>query len=226
MLDPAAPRLLDVRRTVRYYAAGGEAAPEVWVVLHGYGQLAAYFLRPFRSLAGAGRRFLAPEAPSRFYLDDTYTRIGASWMTRESRETEIRDAVAYLDALVRREVGPNRGRVTLCGLGFSQGASALARWAALGSARLDRLVLWGGEVPADLDLAAHGARLANLTLVAGDTDALVTPERIGAVETRLREGGVPFTTVRYPGGHRIEADVLRSVVEGGVEEDRGRSVQA
>jgi len=207
--DPAYARF-EIRRQVRYVSLGSAEAPEVWIALHGYGQLADAFARPFRALAGPHRRVLLPEAPSRFYLDEAYRRIGASWMTREDREAEIVDVVAYLDALVAHTVPPGS---RLCGLGFSQGAAALARWAALGRTPLARMVLWGAGLPDDLDLDAHYPRLPGLMLVVGDADSFITPERMAAQEERLRAAALPFELVRYAGGHRVEEAVLRQVIE-------------
>ncbi|HYE57335.1 MAG TPA: hypothetical protein VD948_02470 [Rhodothermales bacterium] len=199
----------EIRRRVRYVALGATKAPEVWIALHGYGQLAAYFARPFRRLAGAHRRVLLPEAPSRFYLDDTYRRIGASWMTREDREAEIADLVAYLDAFAAHAVPPG---ARLCGLGFSQGAHTLSRWAAFGHTPLHRLVLWGAGLPDDLDLAAHRGRLQPLTLVVGDDDHFLTPERMAAHAQRVEAAALPCEVVRYDGDHRIDEAVLRQVL--------------
>lgn len=211
MNDPSRPAYehFEIRRRVRYVALGAADAPETWIALHGYGQLAAYFARPFRAIAGPHRRVLLPEAPSRFYLDAAYRRIGASWMTREDREAEIADLVAYLDAFAAHAVRPG---TRLCGLGFSQGAPALARWAAFGQTPLHRLVLWGAGLPDDLDLSAHRPRLHPLTLVAGETDHFLTLERMAAQEARMHAAGLPFEVVRYAGGHRIEEAVLRNVV--------------
>ena len=214
--DPlGAPVPFELRRTARYYALGAPSAPEVWVALHGYGQLSAYFGRAFRALAGPSRRVLVPEAPQRFYLDGPGgERVGAAWLTREDRAADARDAVGYLDGLVRHEVGAGRRGVRLCGFGFSQGGSVLCRWAAHGATRFDRLVLWGAAPPDDLDLAGHAARLAPLALVYGDADEYAPAERIAAVEDRLRAAGVGFAPVRYAGGHRLHAETLRAVVEG------------
>ena len=212
--DPlGAPVPFETRRTARYYALGAPSAPEVWVALHGYGQLAAYFGRAFRALAGPGRRVLVPEAPMRFYLDGPGgRRVGAAWTTREDRAADARDVVGYLDGVVRHEVGAGRRGVRLGGFGFSQGGSVLCRWAAHGTTRFDRLVLWGAAPPDDLDLAAHAARLAPLALVYGDADDYAPPERVAATEARLRAAGVAFTPVRYAGGHRLHAETLRQVV--------------
>src|SRR5512138_2618676 len=127
-----------VTRTARYYVVGGtdtesdEAVRDLWVVCHGYGQLAATFVAPFEKLATPWRRIVAPEALSRFYLDasrtpgDAEPRVGATWMTREDREREIDDQVSYLDALVDRvRPGGAAGGVRLRVLGFSQGVATI-----------------------------------------------------------------------------------------------------
>src|SRR5438874_13785220 len=144
--------VLSTSRTARYFTLGHPTdATELWFVCHGYGQLASRFLERFRALESPGRCIVAPEGLSRFYLTEhpTERRVGASWMTREDRLHEIDDYVRYLDA-VSRAVTPATAQVTA--LGFSQGTATVCRWAARGSARLERLILWGGEVPPDLDL--------------------------------------------------------------------------
>lgn len=199
--DPAA-RLVPVPRTARVYDLGAPDAPEVWLALHGYGQLGRYFARHFASHAGPQRRIVAPEAPARFYLGDDYKRVGASWMTREERDADIADTHAYLDAVLAGIDEPVHG------LGFSQGGMVLARYAAARPGRFARLVLWGSAPPDDVDLAT--ATLPPLTLVLGDTDAYFTPERRVALAARL--DGVPHTTVTYDGGHRLHAETLAALL--------------
>jgi len=137
-------------------------------------------------------------------------------MTREDRLHEIADYVKYLDAVYADVVGdgPPPGRVRA--LGFSQGAATASRWAALGAARLDELVLWGGELPPDLDLAAAAARLARLriTLVAGTEDEYITPKLLAGIQRRLTEHAIPFRTHVFEGGHEIEPGALQRLVDG------------
>ena len=61
---------LVVPRTARYHSLGDPAkAKALWVVLHGYGHLARYFLNTFEELEDDAY-ILAPEGLSRFYLDE------------------------------------------------------------------------------------------------------------------------------------------------------------
>jgi predicted esterase len=208
---------LSVTRTARYWTLGEPEARDVWIVIHGYKQLARRFLRRFEPIAEPGRLIVAPEALSRFYASAEPGRhgpasvVGASWMTREDRLAEIRDYVAYLDRLAEVVV-PEGARVTV--LGFSQGTATAARWATLGAMRVARLVLWAGYVPHDWDLAraADVFSAAELLLVRGDEDPGLTEELAAAERQALEAGGIPHRTVTYAGGHEIDSAALKDLV--------------
>ena len=205
---------LAVPRTARYFTLGDPAAAEVWFVLHGYGQLAARFLERFRALDDGRRLLVAPEGLSRFYLSEqpAERRVGATWMTREDRLNEIADYLRYLDALYAA-VAP-RGSVHV--LGFSQGASTAVRWVGLGAARVDRLIVWGGEIPPDLELADQGVagrlRAARLALVYGRDDEYFPRKIVAATEERLAAAGIPYEAVSYDGGHEVDGTVFERLV--------------
>lgn len=208
---------LETKRTARYCTLGlPETAREVWLVLHGYGQLAEYFLRSFRTLDDGRHLIVAPEGLSRFYLDGTDGRVGASWMTSADRRSEIDDYVDYLDAVLDRlRAEGMRDAADLHVLGFSQGTATACRWAAMGNGEVDRLVLWAGGVPPDLDLNAHRAlfQRLDLTLVIGTDDEYISDERVAREEQRLKQYGIPFRTVRFEGTHRIEPGVLTRLID-------------
>ena len=202
---------LAVRRTARYYTLGeaGSAAREIWVACHGYGQLAARFARHFNDLADAGRLIVIPEGLSRFYVDAAARElVGASWMTREHRQAEIGDYVAYLDAVFAAVAGAPRRDTRITAFGFSQGASTVSRWAALGRYPVARLVLWGGELPPDLDLAAAAARFNEVVIVRGTRDELVTAKTVAGIVHRLRQHQVRHRVVEFDGGHEVDEQVL------------------
>lgn len=220
------PHTLHVRRTARYYTIGPTHGfpRELWVVVHGYGQLARRFMESFAPLDDGTRLVMAPEALSRFYLDpiperrlQAEPRVGATWMTREDRETEIADYVAYLEQLTwetRRHLAGAGPRIVV--LGFSQGTATVCRWLASSQLRADQLVLWAGGIPPELDVASWSTRLhgASLTLVAGETDEMVPASAVVSEGERLSAAGVAFTLLRHAGGHRIEAEALMRLAEG------------
>jgi predicted esterase len=220
---------IPVARTARYYTLGEPqpALREVWFVCHGYAQLASRFLRRFVPLDDGRRFIVAPEALSRFYIEEkggggggshAHTPVGATWMTREDRLSEIDDYIRYLDALyaqVFQQV--ERDRVAVVVLGFSQGVATVCRWIARGAVRADRLVLWGSPAPPDLDLEKDGARFRSLDLVVvnGEQDELVPMTTLAEQAARFEQSAIPYRLVRYAGGHGINAGTLLSVATGG-----------
>ena len=208
---------ISVSRTARYFTLGNRSGvAEVWFACHGYGQLASRFLEKLRVLDDGRRYLVAPEGLSRFYLSESPTerRVGASWMTREDRLAEIEDYARYLDAVYAEVFGSlDRARVTVHVLGYSQGASTVSRWVAMGKAKIDRLTLWGGEFPPDLDLTldtvVNRLRAARMTLVYGRSDEYITPKVVSGILERLRQHGIPYEEIPFDGGHELNEAVLR-----------------
>ena len=123
---------LTVARTARYQQLGelSGRTRRVWFVCHGYGQLAAYFVRHFAFLADGGDDtvVIAPEGLSRFYLQSNGGRVGASWMTRDDRLAEIDDHVGFLNQLASLVLARCPAEVEITVLGFSQGTATVSRW--------------------------------------------------------------------------------------------------
>ena len=95
-------------------------------------------------------------------------------------------------------------------LGFSQGTATVCRWLDRSDVRADQLVLWGGSIPPELDLAAWSERLRRvpITLVAGETDEFATPKIVAAEAERLSTAGVGFSLLRFGGGHLVDQNAL------------------
>jgi predicted esterase len=211
-----------VPRTSRYVVLGaGVSAPaELWLVCHGYGQLASRFIRRFGVLDNGKRMIVAPEALSRFYVtggsgphseDDV---VGASWMTREARDAEIDDQIIYLDTVVERVLGATRRQdVPIVALGFSQGAGTICRWAARTAVPPRRVILWGSGVPADLLEGEGRAGLlrAPLTIVVGDRDPIADSARVNYHKQQLEVAAIQYHFVAYNGGHEIDGEVLTAL---------------
>ncbi len=215
-MDTPTQHTVSVARTARVVTLGTPADAETWwVVLHGYGQLAADFVQSFTSVATPTRAVVAPEALSRFYVDDleTHDEVGASWMTQEFREHEIADYLNYLDTVVRA-LSPADRSPAIVVLGFSQGAATAARWAVLGETPIERLVLWGGGPAHDLDLDAHAGvlRALDLTMVVGTDDPYVPPRRRTLAQKKLARHDIPVTLHTFDGGHRLDDSTLQRVV--------------
>lgn len=208
-------RSIEVARTARYHVLGASQLParEAWFLLHGYGQLAGPFLDSLATLAHPARVLVAPEALSRFYLRRGTGDIGASWMTKAERASEIEDNVRYLDRVAQRISAENGAPLELRAFGFSQGGATAARWAVLGSSQVTRVTLWGCPLPPDLDLAVSRARVRRLswTFVLGDADTTIDRAAWEQGLTRLRAEECAPNVRRFPGGHEFEAGVLKEL---------------
>jgi predicted esterase len=218
---------LQVERTARYYTLGSAGAQvrRLWVVLHGYGQLAASLLRRCEPLTAPDTLVVAPEALSRFYVtpvspaDHGDARVGASWMTREARASEIADYVGYLDRLhaeLTRVCGGSELELRV--LGFSQGVATAVRWALLGTAAPPRqLVLWAGHLPPETWTDAARARFADteIVLAAGDTDPYIAPGDLEKGVERAQGFGYCVRGFSFVGGHAITPAVLQQALQPG-----------
>ena len=210
---------ITVSRSARFHALGDlDLARDIWIVVHGYGQLASDFLAPFAPVVAPGRAVVAPEALNRYYKErageqtHSETPVGATWMTREDREAEIADYVAYLDAVAER-VAPDGRRLTA--LGFSQGVATVTRWAAMGARRIDRLILWAGSLPRDLDLSAFSARLPTraLDVVIGTRDEYASWANVEEQRRAIESAGLALRLHSFEGGHRLDRKTLVALAE-------------
>jgi predicted esterase len=214
---------LTVPRTARYAAFGPAPAlaREWWIVIHGYGQLAADFLLQCRTLDDGSRLVVAPEALSRYYERGSATtpaeaRVGASWMTREDRLNEISDYLRYFDLLVGFLGSGMPALPPIHVLGFSQGTAAASRWVAAGSVRAARLMCWGGLIAPELDLVSPAAPLRNtrVQLVLGTRDKFATPDVVAREEARLAAAGLVYEGITFEGGHRLDDATLAALAAG------------
>lgn len=190
-------------------------------MLHGYGQLAEYFIRHFAALHAtdpAGTVIVAPEGLSRFYLNGTGGRVGASWMTRADRLCEIEDQTAYLTQLLDQLLVSCLADTRVTVLAFSQGTATASRWLAryAGRWRPHQLILWAGDFPADIDAAAARQLVVDLpiTLVSGDQDEYVSATRLHSQADLLRQHGAHATTLHFVGGHTLNPSLIQQLHAG------------
>jgi len=194
---------------------------QVWFVLHGYGQLAQYFLKKFTALSQQGVCVIAPEGLSRFYLEDVQsrsqsgnTRVGASWMTKENRLADIENYLTYLNALYEFEVGQHSS-ASVTVFGFSQGAATASRWVADGKISFDQLILWAGLLPPDMDIAqAHKIlEKKKVSFVFGKSDPFLTDARFMEMKALASTLGITPEIVAFDGGHEIDSPTLLKFLE-------------
>jgi dienelactone hydrolase len=226
---------LTVSRTATIAVSGSLDIPvrAVWIVLHGYAQRAAEFLALFEPAGSDSTLFVAPEGLSRFYRRLRSGDIGASWMTSEAREDEIRDYIAYLNQVYCLILEQQGSRPAVIGLlGFSQGASTASRWIAAcstpgagdvsgdgdlsGSGLFDRLVLWGGTPATELRNLDFQTGIApcRTDWVTGTDDRFTPPEKLHELLPLMNAESNPIRITTFDGKHELPPDVLREILAG------------
>lgn len=187
---------------------------DIWIVLHGYGQQASFFLKKFEPVFSDDVLFVAPEATNYSYLQGFSGRVGANWMTKHERETAIANNHRYLNSIVEllflKWETPPRIHV----LGFSQGAATATRWVSQLKLPITCLVLWGGGFAHDLDVNLTAERLKNTKLftVEGDRDELITEESKQKQQELISSLGLPVTHKVFEGGHELDLDLFKEIM--------------
>ena len=204
----------------RYYKSGEITADTkaVWVVLHGYGQLAQYFIRKFAPLHDHKICVIAPEGLSRFYLQQfdnagsrPSDRVGATWMTKENRLMDIENYLTYLTEVYRKEI-PHHIPVTI--VGFSQGSATASRWALSGKINFERLILWAGIFPPDMDFERDAELLKNKSVVHvyGTKDPFLSDARFQEMKSLSEKLGCHVSEITFDGDHDIDAKTLLKLI--------------
>jgi predicted esterase len=199
-------------KTARYFSLG-ELSPntqEIWIVLHGYAQLASDFIKPFDAIASAGRFIVAPEGLNRFYAKGFGGKPAATWMTSESREEEIGDYINYLNTLCEAlNIRNHHAKIVL--LGFSQGVATATRWLHQTNIVIDRLVIYSGEVAAELQDPVSPKLLdSSIVYITGTNDKLISAEKLDVVKLFMKS--LNATMIEFEGGHEVKEDVLLRLV--------------
>jgi predicted esterase len=192
-----------------------QPSDKVLFALHGYGQLPQYFLRRFDAVRKAGWRIVAPEGLHRFYVEGTSGRVGASWMTKEERLTDIEDTLRWL-GLVRETVLDTIRPEKLVLLGFSQGVAAAMRWAAMGKqpADWDGFIFWAGVLPPDLSWedGLHGLRGIPIHTALGDQDPFFDEQLAQASKALFHSAKLEVVQHIFEGKHHIEENLLVEIL--------------
>lgn len=203
----------EITRSARYFTSGiySDKVKNIWIVCHGYGQLAEYFIKKFNSVSNEENYIIAPEGLHRYYLDKDRVRTGATWMTSDDREDDIKDYVGLLTTVFKREINGFRGKIIL--LGFSQGVSTICRWLVYADIKPDFLILWSGGIPQDLPTEDTVSKLKDIKtfLVIGDEDEFINEERKEIILRDMATLKSDFEFIPFHGRHTIDSAVLKEI---------------
>ncbi|OIQ29067.1 MAG: esterase [Bacteroidetes bacterium MedPE-SWsnd-G2] len=119
----------------------------VWFVCHGMGYLSTYFLRYFKNLDPTENYIIAPQAPSKFYIQPK-NHVGANWLTRVNTQTDNENIMSYFDAVLVAENVSKWPNIIV--VGYSQGVSVSMRYLASRQLKCSHLLIMSGGFPVEL----------------------------------------------------------------------------
>lgn len=182
----------------------------IWIILHGYGQLSEHFIKKFNSLDKNSNLLIVPEALSKYYINGTNGRVGATWMTKHEREVDITDNHHYLDTVYDKYI-PNsfKGKVVL--LGFSQGSATAARWLSTTKRSFHHLILWASVFPPDLKINSFKQKNVSTTLLIGNKDEYLSENDMKNHYRWAKENSFNIELLTFEGNHNIFPEPLKKL---------------
>jgi predicted esterase len=202
---------IKTQKTARVFSENSEnkEVEEVVIALHGYAQLASFFIKNFSFLKETNTAVYAPEGLSKFYWQGMGGRVVASWMTKEDRANEIIDQQFYLNSILDQIIIAHpKAKITV--LGFSQGSATACRWISKMNHNIHRLIIWAGDIPEDA-LTSKQLLSTPIKIVLGDNDEFISSE---TAEKRMRtymKSGFDIQRINYEGGHKIYPEILEKL---------------
>lgn len=183
----------------------------IWIAFHGIGYLSRYFLRFFNELDPKENYVIAPQAPSKYYLNEEYKYVGASWLTKEDTQTELSNVLHYVDAVLAMENLPKDKNLIV--FGFSQGVSIATRWVATRKLLFHKLILYAGGLPAELTKEHFefiDYNKSDVKIICGDSDKFLTDERLKFQKIKsdalFQENA---EILSFKGGHEVKPEILK-----------------
>ncbi len=213
---------LKVEKTAKIVSSGNPNPnlKQVWLVAHGYGHLANYFINKFETLNAPEHMVIVPEGLHRYYLNGFSGKVGASWMTKEEREKDINDYCNYLDKVYEAFIFPLGVKVIINAFGFSQGGATICRWVAKTKHVIDNIIMWGSVIPPDMIPIAMGKEEEekklkgyNWIYVAGSQDEFLNQEQQQEQLNLLAQYHIKPQTVFYEGGHDLNSETLHLLTQ-------------
>ena len=203
---------ITIPRTAHYFTIG-EPSKEIsrlWIVCHGYGQLASSFIRRFDGLNDGKTLIVAPEGLNKFYWGQFTGKPVATWMTSHQRLDEIADYCNYLQTLYNHYVPRLADDVEIIFFGFSQGTATVCRWAMENFPKFHHLVLWAGLLPDDLDFTPYQSYFSKIKLhfAYGAKDEFLTEKRLQWQKEFAKKNLLDFKEFSFDGKHEVDRNAI------------------
>ncbi|MBU2920252.1 esterase [Winogradskyella psychrotolerans] len=189
-----------------------ERTKTVWLVCHGMGYMSRYFLKYFKGLNAEDNYIIAPQAPSKFYIQPKM-HVGANWLTRDNTEAGMENIVNYIDAVLEVEKIPEG--VHLIVFGYSQGVSVAMRYIAKRQLQCDQLVLHSGGIPKELTAKDYKylSKDTKVKLIYGTKDEYLDEQRIQLESARATDlFGDKVSVMPFKGTHVVNVEFIEKLV--------------
>ena len=206
-----------VYQNANTYSVLNKKTPEtknIWMAFHGLGYLSRFFIKNFEQLNPKENYIVAPQAPSKYYQDSTYTYVGASWLTKENTVFETRNIVNYINAVATAEDILNQDKKLIV-MGFSQGVSVALRWIAKAKVICNTIIIHSGGIPKELipEDFTFLPENTRVFLLYGTQDQYITPERAAHEKERAETlFGKRLTILPFEGNHEVNKAFLKELV--------------
>lgn len=203
---------LSINKSARYFTLGNVNSKRILLVLHGYGQLAQYFIQKFKAFED-DYYIVAPEGLHRFYVNGSSGRVGASWMTKEAREEDIEDYLNFLDTILNKVLDKSEYH-EISVLGFSQGVATMFRWLANGKINPNHCIIASGIIPPDLKISLDHPifKATRWTYITGDNDPFKNEDEVKSFINLFQTHQIPLNEIVFEGGHTIDKNAVKQAL--------------
>ena len=186
-----------------------EKTENIWFVCHGLGYLSRYFVKHFHHLDKDENYVIAPQAPSKFYRNKTYTKVGACWLTKDNTSLEMDNILTFFNAIYSKEVLPYKTKKLII-MGYSQGVSVAMRWLAKSTIDCSDLIIHSGGIPNELESKDFEGFSFTPHLVYGYSDEYINDKRVIIEKEKANKLFGDKTIVRpFEGGHEVDHAFLK-----------------
>jgi predicted esterase len=209
-------KTIDLQLTAAYetYGTLSDTTETIIMAFHGYGELARYFIRKFDFLDEAKHYVIAPQGLSKFYMNN-HTRVGASWMTKENRELDLRNQLHYVQTVFETETeSVDFSNKKLVIFGFSQGTATASRWAVMHQIPFDTFIAYAGHLAYELtekDFDFMKTEAETICFL-GDNDQFYNGDNIPKFETTFKTVFPKGKFEIFEGKHEVLREVLKLAV--------------
>lgn len=183
----------------------------VWFVCHGMGYLSQYFLRYFKQLNPEDNYIIAPQAPSKYYIQPKM-HVGANWLTKNNTQNGMENIINYFDSVLKTENIPTDKKLIV--LGYSQGVSVGLRYLAKRKLKCHQLVIHSGGIPKELTSTDFNylPKETLVKLIYGTQDEYLNTERI-AIETQRAKDlfGNRLDILPFDGKHVVNVGIINGL---------------